>query len=286
MCTSPVRIGRRSAARGARLADWAGDSASRSSAHRRAYHPVESRSRLPRRPPGDDPGLVHAAGRPVAAGVSGVAGRHRDARRMPRPGHGQRDHLAAGAAPQRRRGHLLQRHRRAHQARGGRRRHRARTRPGARCPDPHARGCRSARAPRPSGLAPDRRGSRAHRRGTRIHPPHRLRGSPLHPGGVPRRGWSVERPPPRSHPDARRTRHLECPDDLGGRGDRGVPPRAGDGGGIRRTTLRLVGGIVVTRRLFDLCGALFATRSDPCRRSGGADRALRGRHRRTARGDA
>ena len=56
-------------------------------------------------------GLVHAAGRPVAAGVPRAPGRHDMLRRLPdaRPGH--RDHPAAGPPARRRRGDLLLRHR-------------------------------------------------------------------------------------------------------------------------------------------------------------------------------
>ena len=57
------------------------------------------------------PGVVHAPGRPLAAGVpQGPRGR-RDARVLPRPRPGHRDHPAAGAPPRRRRGDLLLRHR-------------------------------------------------------------------------------------------------------------------------------------------------------------------------------
>ena len=122
------------------------------------------RARLPRRALRHDAGVVHAPGGPLAARVPRAAGRHPHARRLPRPGDGERDHAAAGAPAQGRRGHLLQRHRRAAEARGRRRRDPA---------GPRARSsARRTRMPRawPSSrrsTPPARRGIRPHHRGRR-----------------------------------------------------------------------------------------------------------------------
>ena len=138
------------------------------------------------------PGLVHAAGRAVAAGVPQDPRGRRHAGVVPPAGPGHRDHPAAGPPARRRRGHPVQRHRGA--ARGGRRRprHRGRHRPGGGRADPHRR--------RPGPAAPD------HRRPTsryvdeavrllvaraRRDPADRLRRGAVHPGQLPDRGRAV-----------------------------------------------------------------------------------------------
>ena len=110
--------------------------------------------------------VVHAAGGPLAARVPRPPRRHAHARRLPRPGDGVGDHAAAGAPPQGRRGHLLQRHRGAAEARRRRRRDPARSRSRLR---PRVCGCRGRR--RADGHRPraPRRGIRAHHRGGAAH---------------------------------------------------------------------------------------------------------------------
>ena len=100
--------------------------------------------RLPGQKPSRTTRVVHAPGRPVAARIPQAARGHRDARIVPAPGHGLRNHLAAGPPARRRCRDLLLRHRHPAEARRHRRGHRPRRRPGAGHPGAHRR--RRARA--------------------------------------------------------------------------------------------------------------------------------------------
>ena len=99
------------------------------------------------RPAGEpDPGLVHAPGRPLAAGVPGAARGDGDARGLPGPRPGHRDHPAAGPPARRGRRDPLLRHR---GAAGGRRdgrrdqaRRRARSSPSRCARSPTSTRCR------------------------------------------------------------------------------------------------------------------------------------------------
>ena len=106
-------------------------------------------------------GVVHAAGRPLAAGVPGGPGRHRHAGQLQPARPGRRDHPAAGPPLRRRRGHLLLRHHGAAQGGRGRPGHRPRPRAGdrrTRCAD-RATWSRSGRwRPTRSGTSPRRSG--------------------------------------------------------------------------------------------------------------------------------
>ena len=100
------------------------------------------------------PGLVHASGRPVPAGVPGDPGQRGDARVLPPAGPGRRDHPAAGPPARRRRGDPVQRHRRP--GRRGRRRpgHRGRYRAGGRRAGAHRRGRGADPPDRPRPTSP------------------------------------------------------------------------------------------------------------------------------------
>ena len=190
------------------------------------------------------PGLVHAPGRPVAAGVPRAAGRHGDARGLPGPRPGHRDHPAAGPPARRRRGDPVLRHRAAAGRRRGRHRDQARRRAGRR-----PRRCASvADVDALPPLEPDAAGRscqtavRAAGRRARADAADRLRRGAVHAGHLPDRGRPVARstPAPRRSCTPSRRRGRGCW--TGWRSSRGDVPARPDRRRRRRgAAVRLVG---------------------------------------------
>ena len=224
--------------------------------HRSAQHPTRARTRARTRPlrrlplhPGlSEPvrparaRVVHAPGRPVAAGVSGGTrpgqhlGRHRPARA------GGRAHLPARRPVRHRRRHLLQRHRRAR----GCRRIRGRCRSWYRAGRIAALPVRSRPAEAPSARArarhPVRDRGRADSGRNPRRPPHRLRRRPLHRGELPGGRRPVEELHPGQGAHASRARPLARPRRAPDRHGPGLSALAARRRGIRHPGVRQLGG--------------------------------------------
>ena len=230
------------------------------------------------------PGLVHAPGRALAAGVPRPARGHPDARvvHAARPRH--RDHAAARAPPRRRRRHLLQRHRRAAQGDRRRPRHRAGRR-ARRGPS------RSATASRPRPARPaDPRARPLHHRGR--GPARRASSAPsplIGFAGAPftLASYLVEGGPSKNHEKTKALMHgdPELWDALCAR----LAQISGEflrvqarGRRERRPALRLLGRRPVEGRLRRPCDAALRRRARSRRRPRRAAHPLRSRHRRAA----
>ncbi len=247
---------------------------------RRARLRLRPRAGRPRPARAAHPGLVHAPGRPLAAGVpQGPRGR-RDARVLPAPRPRHRDHPPAGPPARGRRGDLLLRHRRAPRRRRHRPRHRRRGRPRRRRAGAHARRPRAAARPRPRGRPRHHRvGPDAHRRARR-DAAHRFRRCAVHPRLLPRRGRPVEEPRAHQGAHARRPRAVARPVRPARPDLRRLPPGAGRGRRVGPPALRLLGRLPQPRRLRAVRGAALRRRARLCRGPRRAAHPLRRRHRR------
>src|SRR3954447_10657430 len=239
----------------------------------------------PRAAGGPHPGVVHAPGGPVAAGVPGAAGRDGDARGMPGPGPGHRDHPAAGAAARRGRGDPLLRHRPAAGRRGCRHRDQAGGRAGRRHAPPVGGRRRRAAAARAAaaGIPADRRAPAGRRAGPDAA--DRLRRGAVHPRDLSHRGRPLQGARPHEGLHVRRARGVVAAARPAGglRGD--VPARAGRRRRLGRAAVRQLGRGALGRRLRP-AGA--AALPGGVRRAGVRRRAedpLRSRHRRAAPAD-
>ena len=186
-------------------------------------------------------GVVHAAGRPVAAGVPRAARGRADARVVHAPGAGRGDHPAAGAPVRRGRGDLLLRHRAAAEGRRGRPGHQAGRRPGGGTTGRDAGRRRGDPGPDPRARAVHHRvGADAGRRAGR-DTADRVRRCAVHGRVVPRRGRAVQGAREDQGDDVRRPRRVGRADGQDRRDLRGLPRGAGRGGRVRGAAVRLVG---------------------------------------------
>jgi hypothetical protein len=232
-------------------------------------------SRAARRP---GAGLVHAAGRSLAAGVQGGARRHGHAGQLhpPRPGH--RDHPAAGPPLRSGRGHLLLRHHGAAQGRRRRPGHRPRRRPGDRAPAAWARGPGAAATAGADRRAVRDRGDAAAGGRAGLDAADRLRRRPLHAGQLPGRGRPEQGLRPHQVADGLRAGPVAPAVQPAGRHLRRLPRGPGARRRVRGAAVRLLGGQPELGRLRPLRPALLWTGAATDRGAGRAAHPLRRRH--------